>query len=370
MLYGRSGGGKTTLIEVLYHMMMGINAKSVVISANRFTQSECAKMKYAFHGAPLLVDDISDDRIAKHLIPSVKDDNFGNDVIGLDNYPAVVLTANASVNGLKSELTKRMVAVYVNVGSPSNASSDIEARVCANSGTALYRLYMGRMLDKVLAIVKDLENPEDNDYVFPDVLRVSSEVLQEIFAEYVSGPLPEYIRVLTWNDYFGKVSRAASSLNYIQEAWVRRNSSFAVDVANDQVLFRTGNVERAQALKDELDVYLEITQYDDNVLISHLSTAGDVLGIDLVGPAVRQTLLAEWMRDDGKNFKFDWRKNLCFINPQNESTAILLEKGLPQVGLTVSRAGSLVTVCNIAALTEFAGITPKKTLWDVLVSAV
>ena len=368
MLYGKSGGGKTTLMEVLYHMMMGVNAKSVVWSANKFTQSELIKMKLAFHGAPLLVDDITDDRIYRHLLPAVKDDTFGNDVIGLDNYPAVALTANASVNGLKGELTKRMVCAYVDVGSPSASGNDIEAKFCKNSGTALYREYARRMLDEVLSIVEELDNPEENNFVSPDVLGKSSQVLYDIFAEYYDGEMPSYIQVLTWDNYSGKSARAASSINDIRDAWMRRNDSFEVDIQRDQVLFHTGNEELAQKLKDELDVFLNISRYDDNVLISHLDVAGDVLGIDFLAPII--TKLVRDMLSDEKSStaKLNWRRDTCTLKFDDEATSDAVQRELALVGYEVEQNGTCLVVTGIDKLAAYCGAELKKSFLDSLVS--
>lgn len=369
MLYGKSGGGKTTLIEVLYHMMIGINAKTVVWSANKFTQSELVKMKLAFKGAPLLVDDITDERIYRHLLPAVKDDTFGNDTIGLDNYPAVALTANASVNGLKGELTKRMVCAYVDVGSPSTNSNDIEAKFCANSGTALYREYARRMLDVILGIVEELDNPEENNFVSPDVLGKSSEVLYDIFREYYDGELPEYIKVLSWDNYSGKSARAASSINDIREAWARRNSSFEVDIVRDQILFRTGNVDIATKLKDELDVFLNISRYDENILIVGLHTASDVLGINFVGPEVVKTV-KRIFDNDSKKIRCNRRKDCTEIDFGDEALASAMCLGITAAGFEVEQEHTILLVKKIEAFCRYCGIEPRKSMVEKFILAM
>lgn len=368
MLYGKSGGGKTTLMEVLYHMMMGVNAKTVVWSANKFTQSELIKMKIAFRGAPLLVDDITDDRIYRHLLPAVKDDTFGNDAIGLDNYPAVALTANASVNGLKGELTKRMVCAYVDVGSPSTSGNDIEAKFCKESGTALYREYARRMFDVVLGIIEELDNPEENNFVSPDVLGKSSQVLHDIFAEYYHGELPSYIQILTWDNYSGKSARAASSINDIREAWMRRNDSFEVDISKDQVLFRTGNEETAQKLKDELDVFLNISRYDDNILITKLDNAAEVVGIDFYAPAVKKLLHKILTEGNNGAAKLNWRRDNCTVQLPDEAIADTVSIELILNGFEVEQAGITLVVGGIEKLASYAEVTFKKGFFDSIAS--
>ena len=74
LVYGQSKAGKTSFLETLLKMMIGQKTK---ISAPDFTRSSIDSLKQTVHGAPIIVDDLTNDRFKQHAIETIKNDDFG-----------------------------------------------------------------------------------------------------------------------------------------------------------------------------------------------------------------------------------------------------------------------------------------------------
>ena len=147
-----------------------------------------------------------------------------------------------------------------------------------------------------------------------------------------------------------------------------RNDSFEVDIGKDQVLFRTGNEETAQKLKDELDVFLNISRYDDNILITKLDNATEVLGIDFFAPAVKKLL--HKILADGNNctVKLNWRRGTCTVKLPDEAIADTVRIELALNGFEIEQTGMTLAVGGIERLATYADVTFKKGFLDSIAS--
>ena len=67
------------------------------------------------HGAPIIVDDLTNDRFKQHAIETIKNDDFGI-AEHLVNYPAVVISANEDVKAVAPEVIRRTVICRVQAG--------------------------------------------------------------------------------------------------------------------------------------------------------------------------------------------------------------------------------------------------------------
>lgn len=69
LVYGQSKAGKTSFLETLLKMMIGQKTK---ISAPDFTRSSIDSLKQTVHGAPIIVDDLTNTRFNQHAIETIK----------------------------------------------------------------------------------------------------------------------------------------------------------------------------------------------------------------------------------------------------------------------------------------------------------
>ena len=112
LVYGQSKAGKTSFLETLLKMMIGQKTK---ISAPDFTRSSIDSLKQTVHGAPIIVDDLTNTRFNQHAIETIKNDDFGI-AEHLVNYPAVVISANEDVKAVAPEVIRRTVICRVQAG--------------------------------------------------------------------------------------------------------------------------------------------------------------------------------------------------------------------------------------------------------------
>ena len=258
LVYGQSKAGKTSFLETLLKMMIGQKTK---ISAPDFTRSSIEALKRTVKGAPIIVDDLTNSRFNQHAIETIKNDDFGV-ADRLLHYPAVVISANEDVKAVAPEVIRRTVICRVQAGLTNTEvmrssvvrtvqrevgtalytvicrvqagltntevmRSSVVRTVQREVGTALYREYLRRMLAIVSDLLEEMKNDESESA--PDILAESSQVLVDIFQEYSEIPCPEYIRLLTLEDYFSEKVTGSYAIKTIRNAWDTSRSSFEME---------------------------------------------------------------------------------------------------------------------------------------------
>ncbi len=252
LLYGQSKAGKTSFLETLLKMMIGQKPK---ISAPDFTRSSIDGLRSSVQGAPIIVDDLTNTRFNQHAVETIKNDEFGY-AEHLVNYPAVVISANEDVKAVSQEVTRRTVICRVEAGLTNTEvmKSNIVRKVQSKIGTAFYREYLGRMIPEVrdlLIVMKD----DDSDCA-PDILKKSSEIIKAIISEYVD-ELPEFVRELSLNDYFGEDVTGKNAKKTIQRAWNTNKKEFVVNEKTNELRYNIGNTFDADRILKELPETLE-----------------------------------------------------------------------------------------------------------------
>lgn len=86
--------------------------------------------------------------------------------------------------------------------------------------------YVKRMMPNVKNIVDKMR--KDTEGYYPDILKVSSDVLNEIYKEYMLKEAPNYTN-LTFVDYFGYKNVGRSAIKIIQDAWENEPEFFKID---------------------------------------------------------------------------------------------------------------------------------------------
>ncbi|MCR5331583.1 MAG: NgoFVII family restriction endonuclease [Lachnospiraceae bacterium] len=252
LLYGQSKAGKTTFLETLLKMMIGQKPK---VSAPDFTRSGIEALKNTVMGAPIIVDDLTNTRFNQHAVETIKNDDFG--VAGhLTNYSAVVISANEDVKAVASEIIRRTVICRVEAGLTNTEvmRDNIVRTVQQKIGTAFYREYMRRMMEVVQNLLEELK--KDDAENTPDILNHSSGVIVDILKEY-SDKLPEYIRKLSFEDYFGERVTGKYAIKTIQNAWKTSRGSFKILKRSNELRYNAGAPYEADRIMKELPENLE-----------------------------------------------------------------------------------------------------------------
>ena len=279
LVYGQSKAGKTSFLETLLKMMIGQKTK---ISAPDFTRSSIDSLKQTVHGAPIIVDDLTNDRFKQHAIETIKNDDFGI-AEHLVNYPAVVISANEDVKAVASEVIRRTVICRVQAGLTNTEvmSSNIVRTVQREIGTAFYREYLRRMLDLVPELLEQMKDDEQDSA--PDILKTSSQVLMEIFEEYGPEKLPEYIRTLSLEDYFSEKVTGGYAIKIIRDAWKTSRDSFEIYPRANELCYNAGVNYEADRILKELPETLEVRKSRD-CLVMNLEEAQKFFGITFKKP--------------------------------------------------------------------------------------
>ena len=253
LVYGQSKAGKTSFLETLLKMMIGQKTK---IAAPEFTRTSIEGLKRTVKGAPIIVDDLTQTRFNSHAIETIKNDDFGVSE-KLLHYPAVVISANEDVKAVAPEVIRRTVICRVSSGLTNTEvmKSSVVRRVQRNIGTAFYREYMRRMLEKLPDMLEALKSDEDAEA--PDILKVSSKIIREIIEKNIDGKIPFYVRDLTLEDYFSEKVTGSHAMKTIKNAWKINKKAFVVDKRAGQIRYDAGPTWEADRILKELPEDLE-----------------------------------------------------------------------------------------------------------------
>lgn len=274
LLYGQSKAGKTSFLETLLKMMIGQKTK---ISAPDFTRKEIAALKMTVHGAPIIVDDLTQARFSQHAVETIKWDDFGVDTHSV-SYPAVVISANEDVKAIAQEVTRRTVICRVQAGlTNTEVMKSNVVRMCQQKlGTAFYREYLRRMLTEVPGLIEQLKSDAETDE--PDILAVSSKVICAIASEFGEGNR-SYVRPLSLESYFSEQVTGKHAIQAIRTAWRTSRRSFEVSERTNELRYNAGATFEVDRLIKELPETLEPRKSRD-WLIVNLDAAKDFFGID------------------------------------------------------------------------------------------
>lgn len=274
LIYGQSKAGKTSFLETLLKMMIGQKTK---MSAPDFTRSSIESLKRTVCGAPIIVDDLTNKRFNDHAIETIKNDEFGV-ADQLFYYPAVVISANEDIRSVASEISRRAVICRIEAGLTNTEvmRSSVVRTVQRKVGTAFYREYLRRMLDIIPYLVEEMR--DDGTEHAPDILAHSSQVLLDIFSEFSERELPDYIRLLTLDDYFSEKVTGKYAITMIAKAWEVRRDAFEIFEGTNELCYHAGDKWEVNSLAKELPETLEVRKTYDRIIM-RLDTAREFFGI-------------------------------------------------------------------------------------------
>lgn len=252
LVYGQSKAGKTSFLETLLKMMIGQKPK---VSAPDFTRSSIEALKRTVQGAPIIVDDLTNNRFNQHAIETIKNDDFG---VGehLINYSAVVISANEDVKAVAPEVIRRTVICRVEAGLTNTEvmKSNVVRNVQQKIGTAFYREYLRRMLEVIPDLIEQLRAEETESA--PDILKFSSEIIVDIINQFAEST-PKYIKTLSLENYFSEQVTGKYAIKTIRNAWKTSRKSFMVIPKSNELRYHAGQTYDAARLIKELPETLE-----------------------------------------------------------------------------------------------------------------
>ncbi|GHT48478.1 hypothetical protein FACS1894102_1610 [Spirochaetia bacterium] len=280
LVYGQSKAGKTSFLETLIKMMIGEKTK---MSAVEFTRSSIEQLKRTVKGVPIIVDDLTQARFNAHAVETIKNDEFGR-LDNLSAYPAVVISANEDVKAAAPEIVRRTIICRVQAGLKNMEliKSNMVKRVQTGLGTAFYREYLRRMLDKMDAVVDAIRSDDDLKGE-RDVLALSSTVLCEVFKEYAPDMHPSFVRPLSLEDFFGEKVTGSHTIKTILNAWKINRRAFIINKKLNELRYNAGeNHWDAVNLMKELPEDLEAARAGEWIIMK-LDKASEFFDIHFKG---------------------------------------------------------------------------------------
>lgn len=280
VIYGDSNGGKTTFIKFLVKLMCGETVK--MNTTEDFTATRIDGLKRVCEGLPLNIDDLAKTQFQNHSERVIKNDEWGISD-RLVNYPAVSITSN-KITSLTKDLSKRAIICRIGAKIDNERGAKNSKRVNESMSeltTAFYGEYVRRMLVCIDEMTTEMrENANGKEY-FPDIFHASSSVTADIF-EACGVDLPDYVRILYYNDYMGDESIGRAAIEKIELAWQADPSKFRVDKKQNRLIYtypQDGPWYELKYIADELPNSLEAEISGGNQLIMNYEQAQELFGI-------------------------------------------------------------------------------------------
>lgn len=237
ILYGKSNCGKSELIKTLQLSMF---QQEGFLPIDWFTKGQVATLREQNKRFPLLFDDLDRTRFSNHAIPLIKDDN-----LQLNEYPAIVLSMNADKDTFETEVRKRALIIYTGASLPDHTGESRRLgasvkRMKRQLGNAFYREYLRRVLESL------------QDRIPRDILAFSSQILSELFEEYLDEERPHWCHVTSMDEYtLTKYDKVKSELRDLIE-----NHPDAWSANGNKVLLRIEDVHYIRKLSHDIPDYL------------------------------------------------------------------------------------------------------------------
>lgn len=242
-----ANSGKSFMVKLVQKMMTGGDLPE-------FAPKDCGSdiikgIQEEYKGTPVFIDEING-LYMKNREADIKTDTQCENNLR-EGQPMLIFASN-DVADPHEAIRKRAIFILMEARLPSSIDkSAYDAQGTAlkkRMGTALYREYVRRMLEKITALIdfmRDDQHRPDNWY--PDIMEKSSQTLLEILQDY-HYTCPPYMRVFTWNDDYSPNAKSISidAMEKIQELYKHHKECFRLD--KDSVIITLGSDKSSKNL--------------------------------------------------------------------------------------------------------------------------
>lgn len=277
IMYGDSNGGKSRFTELLTKLMCGKEVSPA--STDDFSYNKIVDMKRGIEGLPINIDDLAKLQYQNNAEKIIKDDNWGLDRDYI-NYPAISISTN-KIPSLSHDITKRVVTSHINSEISKSEGARLGKKVkelIKHANCNMFCDYVRRMMPKIFDMVEQMKS--DKVEYFPDIFKLSSDVLFEIFSENLD-EIPDYITKLSHSDYFGDDAIGYNAKRKIVKAWEIEPEQFKINRKRDELIYsypENGNTYELKQINQELPPRLE-SKTTGKAIIMKYSEAVKYFGI-------------------------------------------------------------------------------------------
>lgn len=241
--------GKTFMTKLILKFMSGKNIEG--FDTKTVKSKDINAIIQEYKGMPIFVDEI-DNNYYKWLKTNIKNSTLC-EKRQLDQEPLMIFAGNR-LNAPEEPERKRMPFLSYDTNLKSDkdpmAYQAMSKKILMEAGNGLYREYLRRMLDEVGSLIDfifDNDNKEDGYY--PDITKISSRLLIEIFKDF-GYDLPSYVRVFNWNDDFSYHAKYISedAIEGIKSMWNISHRNFII--RSEVVIIESGkDTQSSRTLK-------------------------------------------------------------------------------------------------------------------------
>lgn len=210
ILRGPKSAGKTPFFSFLlklmfneYHFNCEETGSLIRKSSDLSAKQGLVPAMLSGKGFPIIVDELIRDRAKEY------EEIFKNPRLFLEEYCSCVLFTCNDDFEISDYSLKRSVLFNINMANNHNQSGILNTVVANTNGLtgALYKEFLARFTDRFVDLINEFddiknisENTTENLYV-PDILKLGSQVLLEIFQDFDDGRDCPYIRIYDRNFY-------------------------------------------------------------------------------------------------------------------------------------------------------------------------
>lgn len=251
ILRGKKSGGKSSIVATGQKLMFDkdFDKDLLSISSKEIAASKFENYKVNIKGCPMLIDDVSNTNL-RNLNDIVKDD-YALISGAVTDHGTFIFTSNGAEQ-IKQEISKRVVVFTIR----GSLNEDVAIRHDAplkklqnRMSNALYRHYLAKIFPAVEELAEEIQNIEDAQTEwFPDIFKIASKTLIEIFQEY-NFEVPPELKIFCWEDYLGEEIKSEKAINTIVDLYKVMPQIFHADKANDILAIDFSNLDQKTAQK-------------------------------------------------------------------------------------------------------------------------
>lgn len=221
--------GKTFMTKLILKLMSGKKLEAFDVKSVPTKNIDGIIQQYK--GMPIFVDEIHGTYLSR-LSTNIKNSQLC-ERRQLESQPLIIFAGNRLKDPAEPERKRMPFLSY-----DTNLKSDIDPmayqargrKIQRQAGNALYREYLRRMLDEVVSLIDYMfENNNKEDGYYPDITKISSRVLMDIFKD-IGYELPPYVREFNWNDDFSYNAKYISedAIEGIKRMWKISHKNFII----------------------------------------------------------------------------------------------------------------------------------------------
>ena len=213
IVFGKSNCGKTSLVDTLMTSMLGASHS---VDKRMFTTKNLRGLQQSYKRHPVVFDDLGRSAFSRYGTDLIKDEMQPP----VNEYPGFLLSMNAEPHSFPDEIVKRCLMIYTTTALPTHNEQlrqhlqESAQEIRHSLTTNLYRKFVLKLLDRL-----------DDEMLPKDWMRLSSEVLSDIFAQATDESLPHWCKAVSWLEYAEhRYDRIKARLTHLLRETTRRKS--------------------------------------------------------------------------------------------------------------------------------------------------